>query len=626
MLRDPSTRRPLAFGLLLAAACLAGASARAGDYCPEYVGSIAKEVASADFDGDGLADFAVTVEPNAVAIVLGQTGLRPTRFTGAIPTGGAVEGIAAGDLDGDGDADLLVAQPTLNALRVLLGHGDGTFSYGDPFDAGEMPFRPALADLDGDGDLDVAVMSSVLAAGPAELSLLLNAGDGSFAPRVVVDLSPYLSDQNDLACGDIDGDGDADVVVLRRAIVSSAIVKTYVIVRSNGDGTFAAPATLVENASTSAIALGDINHDGRADLVARDGDISFGGVNTRRFSTYFGRADGSFDPPVRVPTVVAGLGGRIRLGDLNGDGNLDAAVTAGPIFPLTDGCSASFVGTAIGDGAGGFVETPSVRSGGNFSTALAVSDADGDGTLDVATTGNQCGTLVLHRGNGDGTLAITSHPARGFVDKQNEIIKLNSNKSSWCLYFEAVGGVFDPTSEGDDVHVLSTGTGTISDVSRDFGKGTVLGDADNNGIPDLRVCFAKDRIRQLFSNLSGRQTVTLLLRSQVGRPGCVAEGTLTIDVMAGGGNNAAALLRSDGEGGGLRLSYRAERTAPSRLRLYDVSGRLVKSVSLPVAAAGWNDARVDDRDDAGRRLPSGVFFYRLEAGGDPIHGKVVIAR
>lgn len=608
--------------------CQLAPHVNANPICAEVIGSFAKEVASADFNGDGFADFAVTVEPNAVAIVLGQTGPPPTHLLGSIPTGAAVEGIAAGDLNGDGFADIVAAQPTANNVRVLLGHGDGTFSYGEPVDAGSNPYRPVLGDLDGDGDLDVALISGLGQAAPDEISILLNLGGGILGPRTAIDLTPYPSSQNDIACGDVDGDGDADVAVLRRDIVSGVIVKSIVLARSNGDGTFTASAAVTDDVSSSAIAVGDIDRDGRADLVARDGDLGVGGVPPpRRLSTYFGRADGSFDVPVRAP-MANSLAGRLRLADMNGDGTLDAVMNAGPLFAPTAACGVSSAGVALGDGTGGFVEMPSVPAGGARSMAMAIGDADGDGNLDVAMTGENCGTLVLSPGSGDGTLGVlsyTSRLGRAFTLRNKEVIRLNTNKSNWCLGFESLDGSFNVATDVTSVTLLSLGTGSVSEVTSNPSKPIVLGDADNNGFADITVCFVKDQLRQLFSNLSGRQSVVLTVLGNLAGLDCPAEATLTVDVVPGG-NNAAAFFRRDASRDAWTIAYRAERDGPARLRIFDVHGRLLRSLGSRAASAGWNDLRFDGLDRVGRRLPSGVFYYRLEQGTESVAGKFVIAR
>jgi hypothetical protein len=617
------------FLLFTALLPLLAVPATAGTLCPEYVGMLAKEVASADFDNDGHADFAVTTEPNAVAIVLGQSGARPTQLFQTIPTGGAAFGIAAGDLNGDGNADLVVANPLGDYARVLLGHGDGTFSFGDPTDAGPNPYRMALADLDGDADLDLTVLrGSVPGASPA-VTVRANAGDGTFGPSTTIELATLPVDSHaDLAAGDLDGDGDADLVVSGSGISGGAIAAGFAVLRANGDGTFAPPDYVLTGVSIGAIAIGDVTGDGIGDLVSRDGYAAVGGPLPNRIAVYPGTAGGTLGAPIvsAVPTAAWGHG-RLRLGDLDADGDLDAVVVSGPIIAFIDGCASSIVGTFLGDGAGGFLAAQTLSSGGHGSFALALGDATGDGLLDVATTGDDCGTLVLNPGSSGGVLTTLTHEARAFVDRHNEVIRLNSNKPNWCVSFEPVGGSFDLISETPYPRLVSVGTGSVDEIPLDSQKGIVIGDSDGNDVSDVRVCYAKDRLRQLFSGLSGRQSVTLTLRADIGTPAsCLAVATVTVDVLAGGGNNAAAFAKPDAGRSGWTLSYRAERGAPVRVRLFDVSGRFVGSAPASNAVVGWNDVRIEARDAAGRALRSGVYFYKIDGLGDPITGRLVLAR
>ena len=60
--------------------------------------------------------------------------------------------------------------------------------------------------------------------------------------------------------------------------------------------------------------------------------------------------------------------------------------------------------------------------------------------------------------------------------------------------------------------------------------------------------------------------------------------------------------------------------------VYDVAGRRVREYSFPRQVKGWSDLRIDDRDDHGKLLPSGVYFYRVQAGNGTVTKKMVIAR
>jgi hypothetical protein len=75
------------------------------------------------------------------------------------------------------------------------------------------------------------------------------------------------------------------------------------------------------------------------------------------------------------------------------------------------------------------------------------------------------------------------------------------------------------------------------------------------------------------------------------------------------------------------LSFATSRPGPLQVGLYDVAGRLVRTVlDEQNAAAGLHDLTLDGRDDRGRTLASGLYFYRIRALEGVSHGKVVIAR
>ncbi len=145
--------------------------------------------------------------------------------------------------------------------------------------------------------------------------------------------------------------------------------------------------------------MGDLNHDGIPDLVvANNGNRpSFGSV-----TVLIGRGDGTFLPPVRYgagkyPYSVA-------LGDFNGDGNLDVAVTDGTgLFVL------------LGNGDGTLSSARSHFAGISPGSVVAA-DFNGDGRLDLATVNfidNYNGQVSVLLGNGDGTFQPPRHFPQG---------------------------------------------------------------------------------------------------------------------------------------------------------------------------------------------------------------------
>ena len=137
----------------------------------------------------------------------------------------------------------------------------------------------------------------------------------------------------------------------------------------------------------TAIAIGDLNGDGRPDLVVSDGS----GV-----SVLLGRADGSFAPHVDYSTgQFASVG--LALGDLNGDGKLDIVTIVGPGYP-------SFQ-VLLGNGDGTFKPATSIQLSSLIGiSSVAMADFNKDGKLDIAIAGGAfAGPVVaVLLGNGDG--------------------------------------------------------------------------------------------------------------------------------------------------------------------------------------------------------------------------------
>jgi hypothetical protein len=121
-------------------------------------------VAVADFNRDGVSDFAVSnsVTPAGAASVRIFTGScsAPYAVTSSIRAGDLVSAVVARDFTGDGIVDLGVINQTANALRVLTGNGNGTFRNGSPDAVSRMPIAIAAGDVDGDGRYDAATANS----------------------------------------------------------------------------------------------------------------------------------------------------------------------------------------------------------------------------------------------------------------------------------------------------------------------------------------------------------------------------------------------------------------------------------------------------------------------------------
>jgi len=167
----------------------------------------------ADFDGDGYTDLAVSnIGSHNVSILLNQ-GDGSFVAHGTCGVGNEPHGICTADFDLDGDFDVAVTNKGSNDLSILSNLGDGMFSPSVNYPAGNMPIDVIATDIDGDGypDLAVANWGAGVAGGPADsVSILINNGDGSFAPA-----DNYSAGDTpwSICSADLDGDCDNDLAV-----------------------------------------------------------------------------------------------------------------------------------------------------------------------------------------------------------------------------------------------------------------------------------------------------------------------------------------------------------------------------------------------------------------------------
>jgi hypothetical protein len=356
------------------------------------VGLYPRALAIGDFNSDGKPDLAVLSRDSAsVSILLGKgNGSFAPRHSFAVAKASAL--IAVADLNRDGKPDLVIpVDPALgkqSAVSVLLGNGDGTFAarhnyslgHGDEAAHGEARAL-AIADLNGDHRLDIVT------ADYDHVRVLLGRGDGSFgAPHG--SLVVAYSEIDSLALGDLNGDGAKDVVAGSQELANQPEGALSVLL-NKGDGSFKAAVTQGTGVLLpERLAVADVNHDGKRDLlVANYADVfdwGYGQPDYCAVVVYLGKGDGSF---AKAAEYDSGQWSAdvLKVADFNADGNADLLVTTGSGFDLL-----------LGNGDGSFqapVEFDSTSWGGG--AVGAVADFNGDGKPDFAVAAREGNTVSV---------------------------------------------------------------------------------------------------------------------------------------------------------------------------------------------------------------------------------------
>jgi trimeric autotransporter adhesin len=428
-------------------------------------------VAIGDIDGDGLADMVAVNQSSSTVSVFRNTSTSGTITSGSFAAkvdftvGTSPYSLAIGDLDCDGKLDLAVVNNSGNTVSVLRNTAtSGTISASSfatkvDFTTGTNPISVAIGDVDGDGKPEIVTANfySGTASVFRNKSTSGSITSGSFAAKVdfTTATHPYS-----VALGDIDGDGKKDMVIANQGSASVSVFRNTATSGAISSSSFAAKVDFTTGTNPFSVAIGDIDGDGKMDVVVANNSST--SISVFRNTASSGSiTSGSLASKVDFTTGSTPY--NVSLGDIDGDGKVDVVVANAASNTVSIFRNTASSGTITS----GSLAAKTDFSSGSSPRCVAVGDLDGDTKPDVVTANLTANTVSVLRNaavhlappasnNGTVTLCAGAMVALNNANAGGDWSSSNSNVAS----VDPATGIVTAVAPGRTVVVYNTSAAT----------------------------------------------------------------------------------------------------------------------------------------------------------------------
>lgn len=264
----------------------------------------------------------------------------------------------------------------------------------------------------------------------------------------------------------------------------------------------------------------------------------------------------------------------------------------------------------FGDGAAGLGQAMDHRyeEGGTFKASLCIFDKYDSTTL--------CDTALV--------VVRDALAARAFLPPEDSPIVTRSARQAVMLRMERAGNEYAledlaPAS----LCLWSPGHGEVDSIFAQGAKGAKIEDRDRNGVPDLAVAFAKEDLRRLFANVRGKRSLPARLQGRLPN-GARVRASLELEILGAPAKGVAVWPNPMNPRG--VIAFEAKRPGHAVVRLYDVNGRLVRTLLDGRVETGEVQVPIDGLDEHGRGLSSGVYFYQVTTVDGAWRGRATILK